>query len=47
VGLGLAIVKELCRVLDGRIRFETREGLGTTFDISFPRRHDASEDSNH
>jgi signal transduction histidine kinase len=36
VGLGLAIVKELCRVLDGRIRFETREGHGTTFEIRFP-----------
>jgi signal transduction histidine kinase len=47
VGLGLAIVKELCRVLDGRIRFETREGLGTTFDILFLLRHEASQDSNH
>lgn len=47
VGLGLAIVKELCRVLDGRIRFETREGLGTTFDIRFPLRHEASHDSSH
>ena len=36
VGLGLAIVRELCRVLDGRIRFETREGHGTTFEIRFP-----------
>ncbi len=35
-GLGLAIVKELCRVLDGEIHFESREGLGTTFDIRFP-----------
>jgi signal transduction histidine kinase len=47
VGLGLAIVKELCRVLDGRIRFETRQGLGTTFDIRFPLRNEASQDSNH
>ncbi|MFL9989366.1 sensor histidine kinase [Paraburkholderia sediminicola] len=36
VGLGLAIVKELCRVLEGKIRFETREGHGTTFEIRFP-----------
>ncbi|CAG4898620.1 sensor histidine kinase [Paraburkholderia saeva] len=35
-GLGLAIVKELCRVLDGKIRFDSREGLGTTFEIRFP-----------
>ena len=36
-GLGLAIVKELCRVLYGQIRFESREGSGTTFEIRFPR----------
>jgi signal transduction histidine kinase len=35
-GLGLAIVKELCRVLQGQIRFESREGRGTTFEIRFP-----------
>jgi signal transduction histidine kinase len=35
-GLGLAIVKELCRVLHGQIRFESREGRGTTFEIRFP-----------
>ncbi|CAG4887123.1 sensor histidine kinase [Paraburkholderia saeva] len=35
-GLGLAIVKELCRVLDGKIRFDSREGFGTTFEIRFP-----------
>jgi signal transduction histidine kinase len=43
VGLGLAIVKELCRLLDGRIRFETREGHGTTFEIRFPAQPGASE----
>lgn len=32
----LLIVKELRRVLDGAIHFESREGLGTTFDIRFP-----------
>jgi signal transduction histidine kinase len=35
-GLGLAIVKELCRVLHGQIRFESREGSGTMFEIRFP-----------
>ncbi|WP_321893128.1 sensor histidine kinase [Paraburkholderia tropica] len=36
-GLGLAIVKELCRVLDGRIMLTTRQGVGTTLEIRFPR----------
>jgi signal transduction histidine kinase len=35
-GLGLAIVKELCRVLQGQIRFVSRKGHGTTFEIQFP-----------
>lgn len=43
VGLGLAIVKELCRVLDGSIRFKTREGHGTTFEIRFPIQPGASQ----
>jgi signal transduction histidine kinase len=37
-GLGLAIVKELCRVLEGEIRFDSHEGKGTIFDITFPMR---------
>jgi signal transduction histidine kinase len=37
-GLGLAIVKELCRVLDGDLRFDSQEGVGTTFEITFPLR---------
>lgn len=45
VGLGLAIVKELCWVLDGRIRFETREGHGTTFEIRFAVQPETSQDS--
>jgi signal transduction histidine kinase len=35
-GLGLAIVKEVCRLLQGQIRFESHEGRGTTFEIRFP-----------
>jgi signal transduction histidine kinase len=35
-GLGLAIVKELSRVLHGQIRFVSRKGHGTTFEIRFP-----------
>jgi signal transduction histidine kinase len=34
-GLGLAIVKDLCRVLHGHIRFESRESHRTTFEIQF------------
>ncbi|WP_144113284.1 sensor histidine kinase [Paraburkholderia sp. BCC1886] len=37
-GLGLAIVKELCRVLEGDIRFDSQEGAGTVFEITFPLR---------
>ncbi|PRX33310.1 hypothetical protein B0G75_103538 [Paraburkholderia sp. BL18I3N2] len=37
-GLGLAIVKELCRVLQGEIRFDSQEGEETIFEISFPMR---------
>jgi signal transduction histidine kinase len=37
-GLGLAIVKELSRVLEGEIRFDSREGEGTIFEITFPVR---------
>ncbi|HEY3597237.1 MAG TPA: sensor histidine kinase [Paraburkholderia sp.] len=37
-GLGLAIVKELCRLLDGELRFASHEGAGTTFEIVFPLR---------
>ncbi|MFM0054930.1 sensor histidine kinase [Paraburkholderia phytofirmans] len=40
-GLGLAIVKELCRVLKGEIRFDSQEGEGTIFEISFPMRLEA------
>ncbi len=47
VGLGLAIVKELCRIREGKIRFDTRERLGTTFEIRFPFQHSASLDSRH
>jgi signal transduction histidine kinase len=35
-GLGLAIVKELCRMLDGELRFDSQRGVGTTFEIRFP-----------
>jgi signal transduction histidine kinase len=35
-GLGLAIVRELTRVLGGQIRFDSHEGEGTTFEITFP-----------
>lgn len=37
-GLGLAIVRELTRVLGGQIRFDSHEGQGTSFAITFPVR---------
>jgi signal transduction histidine kinase len=43
VGLGLAIVKELCRVLEGEIRFDSQEGTGTIFEITFPMRLQAAD----
>jgi hypothetical protein len=43
-GLGLAIVKELCRLLEGEIRFDSQEGEGTIFEISFPIRLQAASD---
>ncbi|WNC92398.1 sensor histidine kinase [Paraburkholderia sp. FT54] len=43
-GLGLAIVKELCRLLEGEIRFDSQEGEGTIFEISFPIRLQAAGD---
>jgi signal transduction histidine kinase len=42
-GLGLAIVKELCRVLEGDIRFDSQEGAGTLFEITFPMRLQAAD----
>lgn len=42
-GLGLAIVKEVCRVLQGQIQFQSREGRGTTFEIRFPLELEVAE----
>lgn len=36
-GLGLATVREIVTYLDGRIDVSTKEGLGTTFELRFPR----------
>jgi signal transduction histidine kinase len=38
LGLGLAIVKDCVRALDGTIRVQSTEGVGTTFTIEFPDR---------
>lgn len=35
-GLGLAIVKELCRALDGELKFQSLKGHGSVFEVSFP-----------
>lgn len=36
IGLGLALVKEYIEVNQGRIEVQSKEGSGTTFQISFP-----------
>lgn len=36
-GLGLSIVRRLAELHDARIRYDTRQGEGTTFVIAFPR----------
>ncbi|WP_408369244.1 ATP-binding protein [Paraburkholderia sediminicola] len=38
LGPGLAIIRELCRLLGGEIRFDSQEGAGTIFGITFPVR---------
>ncbi len=35
-GLGLSVTQSLVKVHGGKIRFDTREGVGTTFYVSFP-----------
>jgi signal transduction histidine kinase len=42
-GLGLAIVKDLCRMLGGELRFDSQQGVGTTFEITFPLQLRAAE----
>jgi len=36
-GLGLHIVKRYMELMDGNIRFESKEGKGTTFILEFPK----------
>jgi len=36
VGLGLSISREIVKALDGKIRFESSPGKGTTFFVEFP-----------
>ena len=38
-GVGLSIVKRLCELLDASIKIDSREGAGTSFRVSFPRRY--------
>ena len=41
-GLGLAITKNMIEQMKGKIWFESKEGIGTTFFISFPRNNEMS-----
>lgn len=36
-GLGLSIVKNLTESMDGSVRVQSQEGVGTTFEVSLPR----------
>jgi len=36
-GLGLFVVKQLCEEYKGNIKFSSRLGVGTTFEVSFPK----------
>ena len=41
-GLGLAITREFARALGGDVSVDSELGVGTTFSITLPRRHDLS-----
>jgi len=41
-GIGLSIVRRLCELLDARLEMDTEAGVGTTFQITFPRAYKRS-----
>jgi len=40
-GIGLAIVRQLCDLLDGQLEVDSQAGVGTRFQVSFPRKYSA------
>jgi len=45
-GIGLAITKQLIEAMDGKVGFESKEGLGSTFWVEFPALDSANSDMN-
>jgi len=46
-GIGLSLVKELVNLLEGDINVESQLNTGTTFEIRFPIRHEATQKLEH
>jgi signal transduction histidine kinase/DNA-binding response OmpR family regulator/ligand-binding sensor domain-containing protein len=43
-GIGLALVQELVKLMDGSIQVESREDMGTRFELRLPIRNEAARD---
>jgi signal transduction histidine kinase len=47
MGLGLSVTRSLLDAMGGRIEVETEPGQGSTFLLTFPKRSQAAEESDH